>query len=196
MAGDIESLLTELSAARVRYLVVGGVAVVLHGYGRATLDLDLAINLDAENVERALRVLARRGFRPCQPVPRKTSSSFRRNPPFEIDIVVDLPFPFEDAYQRAMTVPISESIISVAAIDDIIVMKRLAGRAQDARDIEVLLQLKEPEPEEICDAPFDGSFEGTSRRQALLGRKIAPQERLRWFERHMAELRSLLGRAS
>ena len=64
MIGDIEELLNALNAERVRYLVVGGVAVVLHGYTRATFDLDLVINLESSNLERALQVLASRGFRP------------------------------------------------------------------------------------------------------------------------------------
>ena len=45
-------------------------------------------------------------------------------------------------------------------------------------------------------APFDGTFEGTRRRQILLGLEIAPAERLRWLERTMAELRALKGRAT
>ena len=44
--------------------------------------------------------------------------------------MVDLPSPFDEAYPRAMPVRIGESIITVAGIDDIIAMKRLAGRVQ------------------------------------------------------------------
>ena len=40
---------------------------------------------------------------------------------------------------------------------------------------------------------FDGSFEGTRRRQMLLGLEMDPIERLRWLERRMAELRKLQG---
>lgn len=116
---------------------------------------------------------------------------------FEIDLFVKEPFPFDEAFRRASRMPIGDSVVTVASIDDIIAMKQDAGRAQDAEDIEVLLQLKQPPPpDEIRDAPFDGSFEGTRRRQALLGRKISPAERLRLLERRTAELRSLLGRAS
>jgi hypothetical protein len=181
MIGEIERLLMELSAAGVRYLVVGGVAVVLHGYIRSTLDLDLVIDLDADNVDRARRV-----FRECG-----TSD-------VAIDIVAKEPFPFDEAYQRALRARVGDSIVTVASIDDVIAMKRGTGRTQDAVDIEILTELKKPlpPPDEIRDEPFDGSFEGTRRRQALSGRALEPAERLRWFERHMAELRSLLGRAS
>jgi hypothetical protein len=46
-----------LERAGVRYLVVGGVAVVLHGYLRTTLDLDLVIQLEPDNLDRALTAL-------------------------------------------------------------------------------------------------------------------------------------------
>jgi hypothetical protein len=44
-------------------------------------------------------------------------------------------------------------------------------------------------------AGFDGSFEGTRRRQILSGLDLSPAERLRWLERRMAELRALQGKA-
>ncbi|HVR96719.1 MAG TPA: hypothetical protein VMW27_08905 [Thermoanaerobaculia bacterium] len=58
MSGRVEWVLASLERARVRYLVVGGVAVVLHGYLRTTLDLDLVLQLEQANVERALEALA------------------------------------------------------------------------------------------------------------------------------------------
>ena len=214
MTGEIERLLTELSDAGIRYLVVGGVAVVLHGYVRATADLDLVIDLEPENIRRALQLLKDRGFHPRPPVPleafadgaeRKRWIEERdlkvfslwhpRLPGLEVDIFVEEPFPFDEAYRRATRVQVGSSPVTVAAIDDLIAMKRSAGRAQDAADIEVLLELKSP-PDEIRDAPFDGSFEGTRRRQALATRRLPPAERLRWMERLVSDLRSLQGHAS
>jgi hypothetical protein len=55
MVGEIEGILDALNQARVRYLIVGGVADVLHGYLRTTADLDLIIQLDRDNVLRAIR---------------------------------------------------------------------------------------------------------------------------------------------
>src|SRR5947208_3476940 len=68
MASDIEELLNALNAEAVRYLIVGGVAVVLHGYARATFDLDLVIDLEPSNLDRALRIFSSRGFHPRPPV--------------------------------------------------------------------------------------------------------------------------------
>jgi hypothetical protein len=46
-----------------------------------------------------------------------------------------------------------------------------------------------------ADSRFDGSFEGTRRRQVLLGLSMTPQERLRWLEKRMSEMRRFLGKA-
>ena len=216
MIGEIEELLEALNEAEIRYLVVGGVAVVMHGYARATFDLDLVIDLETSNLTRALQILGKRGFRPRPPVPLEAFADREERQrwieeknllvfslwhpqlhAFEVDLFVKEPFSFDEAYLRASRLPIGDSMITVASIADIIAMKREAGRAKDAEDIEALLELQKPEPpDRISDAPFDGSFEGTRRRQALLGRKISPAERLRLLERRTAELRSLLGRAS
>jgi len=55
--GAIESVLSALNAAGVRYLVVGGVAVVLHGHLRTTADLDLIVQSSREDVLKAVRAL-------------------------------------------------------------------------------------------------------------------------------------------
>src|SRR5438105_3194628 len=69
MVGAIEAVLAALNAARVRYLIAGGVAVVLHGHLRATADLDLIVQLTPENALDAVRALESLGFRPIAPVP-------------------------------------------------------------------------------------------------------------------------------
>jgi hypothetical protein len=56
-------------AAKVRYLVVGGLAVNLYGYVRMTVDLDIMIDLSEENVGRLVGVLERLGYVPRVPVP-------------------------------------------------------------------------------------------------------------------------------
>ena len=48
---------------------------------------------------------------------------------------------------------------------------------------------------EDATTPFDGSFDGTRRRQLLAGRELDPAARLRWLERTLEELRRLQGRA-
>jgi len=58
---SFEAIVQALDDARVEYLVVGGLAVIAHGYERLTKDVDLVIRLDRENVVRGLRSVVRRG---------------------------------------------------------------------------------------------------------------------------------------
>ena len=60
---NLETIARALNSSGVPFLVVGGVAVVAHGYGRQTPDLDLVIPLDAPSVTAAFAVLARLGYR-------------------------------------------------------------------------------------------------------------------------------------
>ena len=70
--GRVEWVLAPLEQAGVRYLVVGGVAVVLHGHLRTTLDLDLVVQLEPDNLERALTVFGDLGFQPQVAVPLRS----------------------------------------------------------------------------------------------------------------------------
>ena len=66
--GDLARIFAALEQSGTRYLVVGGVAVVLHGYPRFTADLDLVLALDPANLRLALDALAQLGYRPRAPV--------------------------------------------------------------------------------------------------------------------------------
>ncbi len=66
---SVETIFRRLNEAGVRYVVVGGFAVVVHGYARFTADIDLMLDLSEENVQSALRVLKSEGYAPRIPVP-------------------------------------------------------------------------------------------------------------------------------
>jgi hypothetical protein len=160
VAGDIEQVLQALSHAEVRYLVVGGVAVVLHGYLRATADLDLVVQLDEANVLRAVDALEDLGYRPRPPVPARAFADAAtregwvrdkgltvfslwsdRFPQLEVDLFASEPFDFAAAFARAVQVPLGEHAIPVASLDDLIALKQAAGRPQDRADVEALRSL-------------------------------------------------------
>lgn len=65
---SLEAVLGALKQHDVRYLIAGGLAVVAHGYGRLTIDVDLVVQLDGDNVRRALDALASLRYRPVAPV--------------------------------------------------------------------------------------------------------------------------------
>ncbi len=62
------AIVEALNTAKVRYLVVGGLAVAAHGYLRFTGDVDLVIQLEPDNIRRAFEVLYMLEYRPAMPV--------------------------------------------------------------------------------------------------------------------------------
>ncbi len=160
MVGEIESILDALNRARVRYLVVGGVAVVLHGYLRTTADLDLIIQLDRDNVLRAIRALQAHHYRPRAPVSAEEFAEHHvreqwirdkglavftlwspAHPALEIDLFVSEPFDFDAVYARALRVPLEKTEATVIALEDLIALKRGVGRPRDLEDIAALESL-------------------------------------------------------
>ena len=63
----LEKIFTVLNAARVRYLIAGGIAVNIHGYQRMTGDLNL-VQLETTNLLNALQALSTLGYKPTLPV--------------------------------------------------------------------------------------------------------------------------------
>jgi hypothetical protein len=155
-------VLAALEAEEVRYLVVGGVAVVLHGHLRTTADLYLVVELAPDNARRALDALGRLGFRPRAPVPadqyldpatrrawidEKGLTVFSlwsdRLPGVEVDLFVEEPFDFGAVYARAVRVPLDATTVTVISLDDLVAMKRATGRAVDLADVDALQALRE-----------------------------------------------------
>jgi hypothetical protein len=157
---DFELIFQGLQQARVRYLVVGGVAVVLHGHPRFTADLDLVLSLDRDNVLSALEALGLLGYRPQAPVPASelADPAARRrwvaekgvtvfslwspeHPATTVDVFVEEPFPFAEAHARATRVDLDGVVVWVLSIPDLIELKRKAARDKDLEDIRALESL-------------------------------------------------------
>ena len=154
---DLERIFAALEASGARYLVVGGVAVVLHGHPRFTADLDLAIALDAPNVDAVLAALEGLGYRPRAPVPMRAFADPEQRadwertkgmtvfslwspdlPGTEVDLFVSEPFRFEAAWPRRLRADLGGLVVSVLSLADLIGMKRRAGRPQDLEDVREL----------------------------------------------------------
>lgn len=176
MIGDIEAVLEALNRAQVRYLVVGGVAVVLHGYLRTTADLDLVIQLERENVLRAMDALAALGYRPRAPVdPRSFADGETRRqwvqeknlmvfslwsparPALEVDVFVEEPFDFDKVQSRALLVPLDRIEAPVIALEDLLALKRSAGRTVDRDDVAALEALRADDDPKTPEVDHDRS---------------------------------------
>jgi hypothetical protein len=159
---DFDLVFAALARRKVRYVVVGGVAVVLHGVPRFTADIDLVLALDTANVHAALDALAGLAYRPRAPVPLLdfADPSVRRawiedkgltvfslwspdHPATEIDLFIEEPFPFDEVFARATRVDLGANQVIVASIADLVELKRRADRPRDREDIERLLALGE-----------------------------------------------------
>jgi hypothetical protein len=146
-----------LDDAGARYVVVGGLAVVLHGYARLTADVDLIVDLSPGEAIKAVAALSRIGMVPRAPVqvrdfadPEKRrewtedkgmrvfSMHDPRKPLVEVDLFVDPPIPIDELLARAEWVDLGTRRVRVAGIEDLIAMKRIAGRPKDAEDIAAL----------------------------------------------------------
>lgn len=141
----------------VRYVLVGGIAVNLHGVERATGDVDLLLALDGENLDRFYRVARRFSMKPVVPVKLEdfadaakvdswireknmVAFALRSADRFDptVDILVQPVVAFEEAYARAVPMDLGKIPIAVAAIEDLIRLKTGTGRQKDQADIDAL----------------------------------------------------------
>jgi len=143
-----------LNKAKIKYVVAGGVAVVLHGYQRLTQDLDLIVFLEKENLDRFYEALRKIGYGPKVPVTKEqfidekerkkwqkekgmiVFSFVYKDPPFPIiDMFVDEPFSFEILYKKRVEVRIGAVDVPLISIQHLKKLKKKAARPQDLIDI-------------------------------------------------------------
>ena len=134
-----------LNAAGARYLVIGGVACVLHGYVRATTDIDILIERTPENAAAVLRGLATVGYgfaREWSPeeILNRPITNIGHEPAVDV-FTVAWSVKYDGAAHRSSVVEVEGVQIPLIGIDDLIATKR-TGRLQDAADIEVLEEIR------------------------------------------------------
>ncbi len=140
---DFKELLSVFNAHSVRYLVVGGYAVMMYSEPRFTKDLDLWISVDPENARAVYSALRAFGA----PLSGLTEESFSQEgffyqmgvPPVRVDVMMSLPgMSFDEAWPRRMMLEIEETAIPFISKEDLIRIKRASGRPQDLIDAERL----------------------------------------------------------
>lgn len=128
----------------VGYVVVSGVAVVLHGHVRPVFDLDIVVGPAPEEGARALRALFGVGFVPSLPLPLNMVSVMRMfdTAGREVDLFVRYHIPFAALWADAVRVPVGGGVARVASLEHLLRAKRINGRPHDLLDIAALLALK------------------------------------------------------
>ncbi|MFH1619098.1 MAG: nucleotidyl transferase AbiEii/AbiGii toxin family protein [bacterium] len=158
---DYIGIFSALNRKKISYIVVGGMAVNLHGIPRMTYDVDLLVDLQDENLRRFLKLAEEWGFKPKVPVgimefaekekreewiKNKHMKAFCLvNPDWaisEIDVIVDCPVDYEKASKNIKHIVLKNISIPVISIDDLIKMKKNTGRKQDEADIKYLGEVK------------------------------------------------------
>jgi hypothetical protein len=155
---SVEAVIRALNGAGVRYLVVGGVAVNVHGYVRLTMDLDLVIQLKPENIVAAWEAMEKIGYRARIPVSGKEFADEKKREQWrrekgmlvlqfwadehrrtQVDVFVREPFDFDREHDTAPHHEITPGVIArVVGWDTLIQMKKEAGRLKDLADLEML----------------------------------------------------------
>jgi len=140
---DFREFIQSLNDNQVRYLVIGGYAVALHGYPRYTKDMDVWIEMTTENAARMVRALDQFGFRSLG----LTADDFLEPeqiiqlgyPPARIDLITTPPgVDFESCYASRVEVEIDGVAVNFIDLENLKRSKRAAGRLQDLADLENL----------------------------------------------------------
>lgn len=143
LTDDFREFLKSLNANHVEYLLVGGYAVGLHGYPRATIDLDVWVRPEQANARSVIAALREFGFettRLAEELFIKPESIVRFGlPPFRIEIMTAIDgVQFDPCHRRAVTFDVDGVSVPVISLADLRINKRAAGRHKDLNDLENL----------------------------------------------------------
>lgn len=155
-------LFTALDRHKVDYLLIGGLAVTLHGVERATMDVDITVAMNPGNLAHLIETAKELKLTPVLPVPLETLNdldllrqwhagrnleAFALRTPDLAGVTVDVllfpPVEFTGMAQRATVFNVANTAIRVVAIDDLISLKQAVGRPIDISDIEHLQRIKQ-----------------------------------------------------
>lgn len=156
---DLIKLLAEND---VEYVLVGGLAVALHGYQRVTMDVDVVLAMNEDNLKRFISCAKSVDLRPTVPV---AVESLARADLLEqwhrekgilafglrgkeaqatvMDVLIKPTIPYEDLRRDAVIVHVGPYRIPVASIDHLIAMKTGTGRGKDAVDVDELRRIRD-----------------------------------------------------
>jgi hypothetical protein len=140
---DFKEFIQSLNDNDVRYLVVGGYAVALHGYPRYTKDIDIWIEPDPENANRMVRAIIQFGF---ESLGLETDDFLEEDmiiqlgyPPNRIDLMTSLSgVNFKSCYEERIFVEIDGVGVNFIDLANLRKNKSASGRAQDLADLENL----------------------------------------------------------
>ena len=142
MLNRLQGVFASFQSHDVRYVVIGGIAAVLHGVPRATFDLDVLIEASPDNATRLLAALEAAGFGTATlttPEDLLAHEITVFNDRVRIDVQTSTPgLAFSDAWANRQEMTYNGQVFFVASLADLIASKRAAGRARDLEDVRLL----------------------------------------------------------
>ncbi len=155
-----EEILKEFQKQKVKYVLVGGIAINLLGFLRSTADMDILVEMSNENLGKIVTILKKKGYRVKQPVDpmgianektrydwihnkhMKAFNFYKEDELKEVDIIIESPLSYEDAKRNSLKIKIGDTVLPVISLDNLIKMKKNTGRGIDKLDIEQLKKIK------------------------------------------------------
>ncbi len=155
-----EEILMAFQEQKVKYVLVGGIAVNLLGSMRSTADLDILVEMSDDNLKKIVTIMKKHGYRVKQPIdPMKIADKkiredwiknknmkafnfYKEDELKEVDIIIESPVSFEEARKKPIHIKIGDLILPVISINKLIKMKKTTGRTIDKLDIEELQKIK------------------------------------------------------
>ena len=156
-----EEILREFQKQKVKYVLVGGIAVNLLGSFRTTADLDILVEMNDKNLTKVITILKKRGYQVKQPVDpmgiadektrkdwihkkhMKAFNFYKYDEFKEVDIIIDSPVSYKQASKNAIKIKSGKITLPVISINDLIKMKKNTGRGVDQSDIQALKHIQE-----------------------------------------------------
>ena len=140
---DIIDFIKLCNEHNVKYLVIGGYAVSIHGYPRFTKDIDVCIEMSELNASKMFEVIKDFGFGSLK---LKREDFLKKDlitqlgfPPLRIDILNDLDgVSFEEAWNNKKIVALENVPVNFIGYNELLIVKQKSGRSQDIADIEKL----------------------------------------------------------
>ena len=161
---NIPDILRALTDSGVQFVVVGGIAVQLHGFVRTTIDLDMVLAMDDPNLTKFIEVANQFGLAPIIPVSIESLKNAQqidqwhrekgmlafalREPQVAgcvIDVLVRPEVTFDELKADAVRVDLFNRTLKIASIEHLLFMKRIANRPKDRVDIEALEKIQRGE---------------------------------------------------
>jgi hypothetical protein len=139
---DFKEFIELLNKNKVRYIIIGGYAVVYHGYVRSTNDIDIWIDIHRDNIKRVIKALDEFGF----------SSLNIREADFSPNQIIQLGYPpnridlmttpagidFETCYKSREQTIIDNITVNIIDLENLIKTKKASKRTRDLADVEEL----------------------------------------------------------